>query len=1193
MEINQGVNEEDAVWGHITGTIANQTDLFTNFIKLDQTTPQTTVGRFTFPAITVDTDSLYVDETNHRVGVGTIIPVYKLDVKGTTGTSAIRSDIGFDIYQVPNPTAPTGVVSAGGSVDTGAHWYGITYTTALGETNITYSAAQITTTAGNNTVTLTIPVSTDPRVTGRKIYRSKAGGFAFQEYLLATITNNTETSYVDTTADSSLTGSVGVAYFRTNTTSNNITLNGTRASTIDRNATAFGILAGASLTTGGRNTFFGYTAGSGVTSGNDNTAIGHNAMGVNTSSNNNIAIGSYALRVTTGGTNVGVGSYSLFSNTTGNNNTTIGFYSLGENIGGGSNVAVGSDAGRYIANGSTGRTTGNNGLYLGHNSKASANGTENEIVIGYNAIGNGSNTTTYGNTSITKHIFSNGNVGIGTTTPSRPLSVVGNGTVSAGEAFSITTYNDNSAVGGNVLGYKARGTISSPTQVLTDDVLGGMYGAGYQNNNAFSVFTGAVRILAAEYFTSTNNGTYLDFATTAKGSTTRTVRMVLSDTGNLGIGNSNPTEKLVVESSATGGTQFRLNNTSTNGRAWHIISSGSANSFGAGRLAFYDTTTSLTRMLIDLNGNVGIGTTNPAGKLDVWGSTFPVGKFERSTTLTDGAFDTLNGIASGFLLKTSTTGNMGDGFGGGFIFATQDDTLITDTNYIARFYARRDGADETGMLQFWTGAGGNTPSMTIRGTGRVGIGTTAPSNLVHISGTDSNLLRIQSTSSNSAGIIFQGRDTSGDILIRTATSDLTFFTNGSERMRITSAGSVGVGTTAPDVRLHVYNGSFQVSDNSATTTGLRIDPIGTTSGGTAVDFLNIGGARPFNFRVGGVNALYINSSGNVGIGTTAPTSKLHVVSSGVQATNFASTLTDLSGFIFGSTNTMTVNPSAASTAFFYSNYNQAITAGANISANNSVYGLFNDTSHRTTATLGGAYGLVNRVTNFTTGTISAAVGGSFTVVNSDTGTIASATGISITTPTNATGTITNTYGLNIASQTVGTQTNTPYAIYQAGTTDKNYFAGLVGVNTTTPTTKLSVAEKAGINELGGIMIKLTNKTGANSVKGTVVYASPTTDNAFAVNPIDGDMPLGIVWDNGIADGAECWVTVSGIAEVLLVNSVATTRSYIAYSSNSVAGRIDTAATVPAATTHFREIGHTLENKTAGTNVLVKCVLHFN
>lgn len=49
---------------------------------------------------------------------------------------------------------------------------------------------------------------------------------------------------------------------------------------------------------------------------------------------------------------------------------------------------------------------------------------------------------------------------------------------------------------------------------------------------------------------------------------------------------------------------------------------------------------------------------------------------------------------------------------------------------------------------------------------------------------------------------------------------------------------------------------------------------------------------------------------------------------------------------------------------------------------------------------------------------------------------------------------------------------------------------------------MSVAEKGAMNEIGGYMIKLTNKTGSNSVKGTVVYASTGTDNAFNINPID-------------------------------------------------------------------------------------------
>lgn len=132
-----------------------------------------------------------------------------------------------------------------------------------------------------------------------------------------------------------------------------------------------------------------------------------------------------------------------------------------------------------------------------------------------------------------------------------------------------------------------------------------------------------------------------------------------------------------------------------------------------------------------------------------------------------------------------------------------------------------------------------------------------------------------------------------------------------------------------------------------------------------------------------------------------------------------------------------------------------------------------------------------------------------------------------------------------------------------------------------------------ITKEGGYAIRLLNKTGANSVKGTVVMVSDTTDNAFKANIIDGDMPIGVVYESGIADGSACWVVVSGIADILLVDNIASTRGYVIYSSNTTAGRIDISENAPAAITHFREIGHSLESKVAGTNVLCKCAIHFN
>jgi hypothetical protein len=103
-------------------------------------------------------------------------------------------------------------------------------------------------------------------------------------------------------------------------------------------------------------------------------------------------------------------------------NTAFGWASLASNTTGDRNSALGLNSGRYIADGSTLNQTGSNSVFVGSSTKALANGQTNQIVIGHNATGIGSNTVTLGNDSIVTTALK-GNVGINETIPSGQLQI--------------------------------------------------------------------------------------------------------------------------------------------------------------------------------------------------------------------------------------------------------------------------------------------------------------------------------------------------------------------------------------------------------------------------------------------------------------------------------------------------------------------------------------------------------------------------------------------------------------------------------------------------------------------------------------------------------------------------------------------------------------------------------------------------
>lgn len=169
------------------------------------------------------------------------------------------------------------------------------------------------------------------------------------------------------------------------------------------------------------NTAIGVNVLSQNTTGTANTAVGYLALASsNTTGTSNSAFGYLALRFSTGGSNCAFGTTALYGITGGSNNS-----------------AFGRDAGYYIADGVTAATSLGSSVFIGANTKALANGQSNQIVIGQNAIGLGSNSAVLGNDSITRTALK-GDISIGTTgSISSRLHIQGSGATSATTSFLV------------------------------------------------------------------------------------------------------------------------------------------------------------------------------------------------------------------------------------------------------------------------------------------------------------------------------------------------------------------------------------------------------------------------------------------------------------------------------------------------------------------------------------------------------------------------------------------------------------------------------------------------------------------------------------------------------------------------------------------------------------------------------------
>ena len=160
---------------------------------------------------------------------------------------------------------------------------------------------------------------------------------------------------------------------------------------------------------------------------------------------------------------------------------------------------------------------------------------------------------------------------------------------------------------------------------------------------------------------------------------------------------------------------------------------------------------------------------------------------------------------------------------------------------------------------------------------RVGIGTGSPGVLLDVSGATPTIRAVGTSASNpsltlsSAGITAWSQTVSG------SDSSLSFNKDGSEKMRIDSSGNVGIGTSSPLALLDVAvlsSGARRLLVNYADS---MITLQGANSSSTNETLRITGNNLRFSTGSGtGTERMRIDSSGNVGIGLTAPTTKLHI-----------------------------------------------------------------------------------------------------------------------------------------------------------------------------------------------------------------------------------------------------------------------------------------------------------------------------
>ena len=373
------------------------------------------------------------------------------------------------------------------------------------------------------------------------------------------------------------------------------------------------------------------------------------------------------------------------------------------------------------------------------------------------------------------------------------------------------------------------------------------------------------------------------------------------NSGNVGIGATVPNTKLHV--SNNGGAVIKVE--SDNGFAGFrsdlsdIKFYTGVQSFGNPRYAIVNNTTTANEVIsIPLaTNNVGIGTVTPAEKLEVNGKI-------KATTLQITTPTTANSANPFFYAVLDASGNVLKEPIVSTLSPVLNNTITTpptspsvDDAYLIPTGATGVWLSQTNKIATWSGASWvfYTPVLNDKTSVLTGVN-------VGLSYTFDGTNWVVASVPASNNFALDGNNVTAVKKLGTISNfDLPIITNNVERLRVTTAGNLGIGTTAPTSSFHLISPSI-ISLNTSTTYAAQFSQssglIGI-GGDANFSYLQSFNSKPLQINNVGNNIILNATAGNVSIGTISPVRKLDVFGNNANLGIVANGETQTASLFFG------------------------------------------------------------------------------------------------------------------------------------------------------------------------------------------------------------------------------------------------------------------------------------------------------